>query len=173
MAGWKSYIVGVMLFVAIVAGAFAVMQIADASQDQAATGDGVTVENETYVQQVGIYQLTQNSTNEFTARFDKNVTVYNNSSALLIEGNDYEWNESDGAIKFLSSPNTTDGEQANITYTYYSNTQGVRDIAGPLGVVIKALRLLPTMAAGLVLVVFFLAMSALIIRQMGNVQTRR
>lgn len=78
----------------------------------------VTVTNETVTQDVGNYTAVSAAGDEGVKGFLDDEVVYNSSDVQLTEGTDYEWNETDGTIKFLSTTDTTDGANANITYTY-------------------------------------------------------
>lgn len=164
--------IAVMLFVITVAVGFAAYQMADSAQDQAASTEQ-EVTNETLVQRYGVWQLVDKATGEYTAGFNNTVTVYNNSSAELVAGTDYEWNATDGTITFYDTASTNDGEQATITYQYEENTDAVKDLSGPLGPVVFGLGQLPKMAAGLGFFVMLIALAAVILRSNNNLKTRR
>lgn len=161
MPTFRRFVIPVLVLVIVVGGAFAAYQVADSARDSAAQ-EADTVTNETLVQQVGTWQLVSKSTDEFTAGFNDSVTVYNNSSVELTEGTDYEWNETDGAIKFLDTDSTSDGDPANITYTYFENTQEVKRVAGPLDVIVTGLGKFGYAGGAIALVVFLLAVAAFV-----------
>lgn len=157
-------VVPVFVFVIFVGGAFAAYQVADLGQDDAAK-NLKTVENESISQQVGIWQLVSKSTDRYTAGFNDTVTVYNSSDVELEEGTDYEWNETDGAIYFYDTASTTDGNSANITYDYYENTEEVKEISGPIGVLTRGVGQMGYFAGGIALVIFLLALGGLLAKK--------
>jgi len=171
MATWKSIMVAVALFVITVAVAFGAFQIADAAQDSAATVDK-TVENETLTQYYDNYQLVNKSTEEFTAGFNNTATVYNSSGVELTDGTDYDWNATDGAITFYDTDNTTAGENATITYTYFENANVVKKIAGPLKPMVEGIGRFPLMVAGLGLAVLFFSFVAILLRSTSNLGSK-
>lgn len=160
-------VIPVMVFVIFVGGAFTAYQVADGAQNQAAQVNA-TVTNETLTQQVGNWQLVSKSTEEFTAGFNDTVTVYNQSGVELTEGTDYEWNSTDGAIKYLDTANTQDGNSSNITYTYFENTEAVKDLSGPVGVITTAVGKSAYLVGGLGLVVLLLAVVGLVAKVFGE-----
>lgn len=168
MVTFRSLIIPVLVLVIFAGGGFAAYQVADFGQKSAARGAGTTVTNESHVQQVGIWQFTDNSTNEFTAGFNDSVTVYNNSSVQLTEGEDYKWNATDGSIFLYDTASTTDGEPFTITYTYYQNTEEVQELSGPLSVITGGLGQVAYLAAGLALVVFILGFGAFVAKYLGS-----
>lgn len=173
MASFKSVMVAVMMFVLVTVVAFGGYQVADASQDGAATVDR-TVTNETITQYYDTWQLVNKSTAEFTAGFSDSVTVYNSTDTELTRDVDYAWNATDGAILFYDTPSTNATANATITYEYQENTNTVKQLAGPIGVVVKGLGQLPLMAAGLGFAVIFFAVGAIVLKQTrGGPQTRR
>lgn len=168
MPTFRKIVIPVFVFVIFVGGGFAAYQVADLGQKSAARDDGQTAVNETHIQQVGMYQFVDQSTEEFTAGFNDSVTVYNSSDTELVEGEDYEWNSTEGSIFFYDTANTDDGSAFNITYTYYKNTERVRELSGPLGVITGGLGQVAYFAAGLALVVLILAFGALVGSYLGD-----
>lgn len=158
------------MLVIFVGAGIAVYQVADLGQKAAARDAGTDVTNESHIQQVGVWQLTSNSTNQFTAGFDDEITVWNNSTprSKLVEGEDYEWNKSDGALFLKNSPNTTDGQQYLISYTFYTNTDEVQDVAGPLDVLTRGVGNIGYLGAGIALVVFLLGFAWVVSNAISN-----
>jgi len=155
MALVRRFVIAVSVFAIFVAGAFTVFYVADIAQNDA-PAEPQNVTNESIVQETNAYQFVDNATEEFTAGFNDSVTVYNNSSVELTEGDDYEWNSTDGTIKFLNSPKTQDGEPANISYTYFENTQQVKEVSGPITIIVDAIGRTAFMAGALGLVAVLL-----------------
>jgi len=155
----RTFAVVAVVFTIMTAGAFAAFQIANASEDAAAR-DLKTQTNESLTQTVGVYQLVDKATQGSTVSFNDTVTVYNNTSTQLTEGVDYEWNGTDGSIQFLSSANTTDGENATITYQYGELTDTAQDIGGVVGVIVALIEQLPIAVAGLGFSIIILAFGA-------------
>lgn len=151
MPSLRTAVIALAVFVLLTAGTFTIFQIANASQNQAAS-DTQTVQNESLVQQVGNWILVSKATDQYTAGFNETVTVYNSTGYELTEGTDYKWNESDGAIKFLDTNSTSDSSTANITYDYQENTQAVKDISQPLDTVITGQQFVLVAFAGLGLI---------------------
>lgn len=164
---FKSVIVATLLLVIFVGGSFAAYQIASTGQDAAAQ-QPKTITNETLVQQVDTWQLVSKSTQEFTAGFKQNVTVYNATGTKLTEGTDYQWNSTDGAISFEDTPSTNDGANANITYTYYENTESVKTISGPLGVITTTLGRSGYIVGALGLVVILLTVGGILAKSFAD-----
>lgn len=50
-----------------------------------------------------------------------NTTVENDAGTVLTEGTDYELATGNGSIKFLDTTDTTEGNVANVTYTYQAS----------------------------------------------------
>lgn len=168
MASFKRLVVPVLLFVVIVGGGFTAYYVADLGQGAAAQGDGQTIANETHIQQVDMWQLVDRSTNEYTTGFNDTVVVRNNSSHVLTAGEDYRWNDTEGTIFFEDTASTNDGEPYNITYTYFANTEEVRQLDGPLDVITRGLGLSAYLVGGIALVVFLLALAGLIGKYLGG-----
>lgn len=168
MVTFRSLVVPIMVFVIFVGGAFAAYQVADFGQMGAAHGPGTTVTNESHVQQVGIWQYTDNTTYQYTTGFGDSPTVYNNSSVRMVEGTDYEWNATDGGIYLYNTANTTDGAPFTITYTYYQNTEDVKHLNGPLSAITSALGNLTIFAAGLGLVVFIFGFGVFVAKYLNS-----
>lgn len=156
MPSFRALVIPVVIMVVFVAGAFTAYQVADIGQKDAARDQGTLVENETHVQRIGFWQLTDNSTNTFFAGANDTVTVYNNSSAVLDRGDDFEWNKTEGAIYFYDTASTNDGDPYNITYTYFTNTKDVQQVSGPLSVVTRGMGYMAYLVAGIAMVVFLL-----------------
>jgi hypothetical protein len=87
-----------------------------------------TVTNESITVNHGEYVAVDNAS--VATDFSQNVTVYNSSGSELTEGTDYEWAATNGSVKFLAAGSTTDGNTANITYTYTAHTENVRTVTG-------------------------------------------
>lgn len=168
MVTFRQLVIPVLVMVIFVGGGLVAYQVADLGQKAAARDDGTTVTNESHIQQVGMWQFTSNSTNRFTAGFSSNVTVYNNSSTELVEGQDYEWNATDGSIFFYNTASTNDGDPFTITYTYFQNTEGVRELSGPIRVITEGVGSISYLAAGLALVVFVLGFGAFLAKYLGS-----
>lgn len=176
MVSFKSIVIPVLVLVIFVAGGLAMYQVADLGQKSAAKDDGTLVENETHVQRIGFWLLTDNSTAQYTAGFNDTVSVYNSSDVELEEGTDYEWNSTDGAVLFKDTESTEDGQTYNITYTYFQNTEQVRELSGPLDVITIGTGHAAYLAAGLAMVVFLLILGGVIAkyhRVRGGPRTRR
>lgn len=64
--------------------------------------------------------------------FSDTVEVRNSSDAVLEEGTDYEWNATDGTLRFLNSSATSEGESATVTYEYQAQTAETRTVGTTL-----------------------------------------
>lgn len=168
MVEFRSLVIPVVVFVIFAGGAFAAYQVADFGQQSAAHGPGTTVTNESHIQQVGMWQYTDNTTGRYTTGFNDSPTLYNNSSAQLVEGTDYEWNATDGGVYLYSTPNTTDGAQFTITYKYYQNTPDTRRLDTVLRGITKGVGNLSILAAGLGLVILILVFAALVAKHVSS-----
>lgn len=164
----KKLAVAVMVFVIFSGGAFAAYQVANEGKDAAAATDQ-RVTNETISQQVGIWQLVGKATEDSTAGFgDDNVTVYNENGTELERGHDYRWNASDGAIYFNDTADTTDGENASVSYNYERNTQEVQEVDGPLSTITGAIGNVAFLAGGIALAVLLLAFAGFFAKNFGG-----
>lgn len=68
---------------------------------------------------------------DYATSFDEDVTVADSGTGSeLTEGEDYEWNSSDGTITALDE--SYDNEDVDIDYTYHAPTETTRDIEGLL-----------------------------------------
>jgi len=155
MALIKRFVIAVSVFAIFVAGAFTVYYVADIGQKNA-PAEPRNATNESLVQENDAWQFVDNATKQYTAGFNDSVTVYNNSSVELTEGDDYEWNSTDGTIQFEDTAKTNEGEPANISYTYYHNTQAVREVSGPITIIVNAIGKTAFMAGALGLVAVIL-----------------
>jgi hypothetical protein len=164
---FRKLIIAVCVFAIFAAGAFTAFQVADLGQKDA-PADPRNVTNETLVQEYDAYQFVDNATKDYTAGFDSDVTVYNNSSVELTEGTDYEWNETDGTIIFKDTAKTTELDEANVSYTYYWNTQRVREVSGPLTVITEAIGRTGLLAGGLALVVLLVSFGGIVAKRIGT-----
>lgn len=168
---FKKVVVPIAVFVIFVSAGFGAYQIADAGQDQAAQQPR-TVENETLIQQVGNWQLVSKSLDQFTAGFNDSVTVYNESGVELTEGTDYEWNSTDGAIKYLDTPRTQDGNTSNVTYVYQENTEAVKKLTGPLDVVTVGVGKAAYLAGGFGLILVLMAIGVVVAQWLSDTGPR-
>ncbi|MFB6198036.1 MAG: hypothetical protein ABEI52_07190, partial [Halobacteriaceae archaeon] len=150
-----------------VGGAFTAYQVADLGQRNAPS-EQRNVTNETIPQEYDAYQFVDKALLEYTAGFNDSVTVYNNSSVELTEGVDYEWNSTDGTIKFNDTPKTNESNPANITYQYQWNTQRVREVSGPLSVVTDAIGKMGLFAGGVSLIVFLIVTGGFVAKRIGG-----
>jgi hypothetical protein len=164
---YRTYVIAVLLFVAVAGMALATLTMVDAARNEGARVAD-SVDNETIVQEVGIYQFVNQALDDDTAGFNETVTVYNNSSAELTRGVDYEWNSTDGSIKYLNTPNVTDGATGNISYAYFRNTQDVNALAGIIGFVVGFVGWSPLLVGGLGLGVVLLAAAAILTKFIGD-----
>lgn len=164
---FKKLAIFVGLFVIFTAGAFTAMQVADIGQDNA-PAEQKNVTNETLVQEYDAYQYVDKALVQYTAGFDENVTVYNNTSVELTEGEDYEWNESDGTIRYHDTAKTNETNQSTISYTYYENTKDVKELSGPIRSLVEGLGLLPLMVGGIALCLFLIYIGGFIASKFTN-----
>lgn len=172
--GLRRLVVPVIVLALVVGAAFSMYQVANAAQNDADRQLETQV-NESLTQEIGVWQRTNKSVADFTTGFNNTTTVYNETNHTLTRGEDYKWNNSDGAIKFLDTQSTNDGNNATITYEYYRNTEDVRLLAGPLKTVAAAVGQLGFLGAGLALVVFLIALAGVMAKTFADSgpQTRR
>lgn len=114
-----------LAFVVLVIAAFALFQIGDVGLAAAGT-QPVTETNESVVIDYDSSTRVSAAMSRYTQGFEDNETVYNSSGAELVEGTDYTWNTTSGAVTFKNTANTTEGNTANVTYTYQQNTEEIR-----------------------------------------------
>lgn len=164
---FRRYVIAILVFVIFVAAAFTMMIVADLSEDSAAqVADNVT--NESINQQVDLWQFVNKAIEDDTAGFNESVTVYNSSDVELEEGVDYEWNATDGTIKYHNTAKVNDGETGNISYTYFRNTQEVSELSKVIDPIVAFVSRSGLFVGGLGLVVVFLAFGSLVARYLGG-----
>ena len=165
---FRHIVVAIAVFVTFAVGGVAAYSVADAGQDAAAQ-ESATVEDEEIVQQTGVWQFVDKATEDFTTGFsDENVTVRNQDGQELTRGEDYEWNATDGTIKFIDTENVEHGETGSIDYDYRQNTEEVQGLLTVLSSMISGLGLVAVFAGGIALVVLLIAFGALIAKVFGN-----
>jgi len=164
---FRKLVIAVCVFAIFVGGAFTVYQVADLSQKNA-PADRKNVTDEQLVQEYDSYQFVDNATQEFTAGFDENVTVKNQSGYELTEGDDYQWNETDGTILFKDTQHTEEGNTSTINYTYFRNTQRVREVSGPLTIITEGIGRTAFLAGGFGLVVLLLVFGGFVAKRIGS-----
>lgn len=172
---YRKYVVAVLLFVAVAGIGIATLEIADSAKD-GADRQPVNVTNESIVQEVGLWQFTNKALEDDTAGFRSNVTVFNSSDHELVEGTDYEWNETDGTVTYFNTQNVTDGNTGNISYTYLENTRQVSVLSRVIDPVVGFVSWSPLLVGGLGLAVLLLAAAAIVTKYVGGsggVQRRR
>lgn len=93
---------------------------------------------------------TNDTVSEDADRYSENVTVVVQNETL-VEDRDYSWDETTGTIEWLNSPNTTNGDEANVTYTYWFTTEETSvvesAVLSPLGAVAGLLLLITGLGA--------------------------
>lgn len=102
-----------------------------------------SIDNESLTQKVGEWQSVDAATKDGFAGAYDNETVRNSSGSTLTEGTDYEWNQSDGRIKFLDSSSTNNGSSAEIDYSYDQRSEMAVSMVGPLAAVFDMAGILP------------------------------
>lgn len=93
-----------------------------ASETTTVTNESVTINYSTSIQVSETYGETY---------FD-NETVYNSSGAELTEGTDYEWYPDNQSLRFYSTTSTTEGNEANVTYSFDAKPGMARSAIGPI-----------------------------------------
>lgn len=166
---FRRLVIPVLVFVILVGAAFTAFQVSDYAQGSAAENpDAITVDNETILQQVEMWQFVQASQEPYTTGFDENVTVYNHNDDELEEGVDYEWNATHGSIYFYDTADTSDNDPANVTYDYYENTEDVKTLGQPLQVITSFLGYSGYIGAAIGLVIMLLAFAGLVARNFAD-----
>jgi hypothetical protein len=69
--------------------------------------------------------------------YDNETVTINETGTqeTLTEGTDYEWDRQDGELRFFDTANTTEGDSANITYSYGTGRESTGVVATVLGAV--------------------------------------
>lgn len=164
---FKRLVIAVAVFTVFAAGGFTAYQAADLGQKDA-PADPRNVTDEQLAQEYDAWQYVDNATREYTAGFDENVTVENGTGATLEEGKDYSWNETDGTIKFHDTSSTNESNSSSIDYTYYWNTQRVREVSGPIKSVTQAIGRTGLLAGGLGLVILLLTIAGFFAKKFNS-----
>lgn len=163
----RTIVVAVVVFAIFAAGGIAAFQVSQQSQNQAAQVQD-TQTGEQIVQETGIYQFVDRAQDDFVVGFNDTVTVRNSSGTVLSEGTDYEWNSTDGTIKFINTSSVQDGQAGEINYGYEENTQEVQRVGRPLRSMTEAIGRLPLVAGGLGLSVLLIGFAGFLARVFGE-----
>lgn len=164
---FKKFVIAVAVFVLFVGGAFTAYQVADLGQN-AAADEPKNVTNETVVQEFDSFQFVDQALEQYTTGFNDSVTAYNSSNTTLERGTDYRWNETDGTILYLDTQSTNETNTSYVSYTYFENTQEVKEVSGPIETVTNAIGQTGFLAAGLALVVLILLFGGFIASRLTN-----
>lgn len=93
---------------------------------------------------------TTDTVSEEADRYGEDVTIVSQTETL-VEDRDYTWDETTGTIEWLNSPNTTNGDEANVTFTYWFTTEETSvvesAVLSPLGAVAGLLLLITGLGA--------------------------
>lgn len=82
--------------------------------------------------------------------FLDNETVTNSTGAQLVEGTDYDWNTSTGAITFYNTTATTDGNTATASYEYNAYSDRTLAMKGVISTLFRLLAAASLLGGGLV-----------------------
>lgn len=164
---FRRYVAWTLFFVVAVAAAFTMYQVADLG-GKAAAREPDSVTNESIVMETDIWQFVNKAVEANTAGFNETVSAENASGTDLEKGEDFEWNATEGKIKFLNTQNVTDGATGSINYTYFRNTERVGELDAVLGPVVSFVGQAGIWGAGLALVGILLALAALVAKFFGG-----
>jgi hypothetical protein len=87
------------------------------------SAQGETVVNETFTPPSGKALVTYNESNRDDALYNRSVTVYNESDAVMTEPEDYEWLHTNGTLITNATGDLEGDASANITYGYLDSTE--------------------------------------------------
>lgn len=138
---------------------------ASAAYDDAGE-ETTTVTNESITADVGNW--TEVNAPDYALEFKDDETVYNSSDVELVENTDYEWNTTNGSVKFLNTQNVSDGESMRITYNYTAKVPVARTIKGSTTLLFPALAMLTLLSVGMVAVAIGADLSGLFGRNGGG-----
>ncbi|QSG02518.1 putative membrane protein [Natranaeroarchaeum sulfidigenes] len=122
-----------------------VLAVSEAYQDTPT--DVETVEDEHFIQDVGEWVSVDRADDTGVTGFYDNETVRNQDGDELNEGNDYEWDNDAGAVRILDTPNTEDGADASIDYSYDQRAEEATIMIGPLATIFEIAGILPLVLA--------------------------
>lgn len=71
-----------------------------------------------------------NQSNVAGVRYDSVVTVKNQSGVTMVDGQDYEWNETDGTVEVLSGGNLVGDNPATIDYVFTNPSDTQENVGG-------------------------------------------
>lgn len=164
---FRRFVIPIVLFVLVAGIAIGTLTIADAASDEAArTAENVT--NETINQQVDVWQYVNRSLDDSTAGFNESITAYNNTGVELTKGTDYQWNATDGTIKYENTPRVNDNTNGNVSYTYFENTQNVNALSAIIDPLVLFVSQTPLLIGGLALGVILLAAAGILSKYVGD-----
>lgn len=90
------------------------------------------VDNETVVQDLGNWTPVEAQANGSALSFNDTILVKNESGAVMTEGQDYEWEPANGSIFWYDTPDTADGVDADVSYTFQWHPPEARTVRGVL-----------------------------------------
>lgn len=93
--------------------------------------DDFTVDNESVTINYSETYTVENA--DIARSFYDNKTVYNSSDSELTEDTDYTFNTTSGELEFLDTADTTEGNEASITYSYEAPPEMASDTIGTVG----------------------------------------
>lgn len=109
-------------FILIIFG-FGIGAIQQAYFDAGIEGGAANTETETVeVDEGNITTLANSNNNELVYDEEKNVTVEQGSTTFVPQGN-WSWNQHNGTIRWVEGSSLTDGNNADVTYTFADPTE--------------------------------------------------
>lgn len=164
---FRRYVAWTLFFVIAVAAAFTMYQVADLGE-KAAAREADQVTNESIILETDAWQFVNKATKDDTAGFNETISAENSTGGDLVKGEDFEWNATEGKIKFINTQDVTDGATGSINYTYFRNTERVGELDAVLGPVVSFVGQAGLWGAGLALVGILLALAALVAKFFGG-----
>lgn len=130
----RAFVTGLLIFAVVLVAALGIMWAVGAEYDRAPETT-TTINNETVIVDEGNWT---DVGPDYALYFYDNETVRDSSGNTMTEGEDYEFNTTNGSVYWYESTLLgNDGEEATITHSYRSKTQEVRQLMTVLSVPIR------------------------------------
>lgn len=156
MRALRPWTAGLLLFAIALVGVLGIVWATGAAYADSPETN-YSVDGETHTADVG--NITPVNAPSYALRFLDNETINDSNGITLNEGDDYEWNTTNGSIRWLSSGNYADGETMTVDYTFVGKTPEARtmrsvltvpvEIVLPSGILVIAAMTVAGLAAGI------------------------
>lgn len=116
-----------------------VVDIVDSNNGEVDVENETVTTNASYTETYDLQGFNIVNGSETVERYDSGTDSWNTLSA----GTDYELNETNGSVEFLSGGNVSEGDEVRASYTYEATTGTVSTVVGLIPLFLALLLLVP------------------------------